>query len=137
VDDLGVRGRVEQQVHRATLVGLEVAEGDPAQLFQGDNVVDGLGHEREQLSHSGVEKERLVTGEQELVEGEPVLGDARDVGGQAIDVRPDFVDGGVHDSMVRRIGRQGRDLSRTPALVRKWGRRGEQTQWGRRWDCDS
>ena len=49
-DDLGGRRGRQKHVHRAALVGLDVAEGDPAQLLQRDDPVDGLRHQREQLA---------------------------------------------------------------------------------------
>jgi hypothetical protein len=59
-----------------------------------------------------MEEKRLVTGQQELIDGESVLGDLRDIGGQAIEVRPDFVDGGLHASMMRRFLHEGRESAR-------------------------
>ena len=70
MDDLGIRCGLEELVHRAALVGLDVGEGDPTERLEGDDAPDRRGHERKQLPHAGVEEERLVVADQELVEGE-------------------------------------------------------------------
>ena len=72
VDDLGLRRRGEELVHRAALVGLDVARtrssaGRRAARSRGDR----LGHQREQRPHPGVEQERLLVADEELVEREP------------------------------------------------------------------
>ena len=97
VDDLRARRGVEEQVHRAALVGLDVGERDPAQILYRNDAVDRVGHEREQLAHPGVEQERLVAADQELVEREARgRGDFVDLGRQAEDVGGDLVDLGFH-----------------------------------------
>ena len=58
----------EEQVHRAALVGLDVGEGDPAQVGERHDSRDGVRHEREELAHAGVEQERLLVAHEELVE---------------------------------------------------------------------
>ncbi len=97
VDDLRARRGLEEQVHRAALVGLDVGERDPAQILYRNDAVDRVGHEREHLAHPGVEQERLVAADQELVEREARgRGDFVDLGRQAEDVRGDLVDLGFH-----------------------------------------
>ena len=52
--------RGEPHVHRPALVGLDVAEADPAQRLDGDEPGDRLGHQREQHPQPGVEQQRLL-----------------------------------------------------------------------------
>ena len=97
VGDLAVRRRRQPHVHRPALVGLDVAERDPPQRLDRHDRGDGLGDEREQPAHAGVEQQRLLAGEQELVEREAVRRHVRDPGGEAVDPVGDLVDvGGWH-----------------------------------------
>ena len=107
---------------------------------RGTSSDDGLGHQREELAHAGVEQERLLVADEELVEGEPAGGaTSGDQGGEAEDVGGDLVDGGVHRhglSSGRRPVRalathdgtiRLRDIGRTPtatpiSLARRVGR---------------
>ena len=93
----GARG--EELVHRAALVGLDMAERDPAQPLDGHDPGDRLGHEREHGPRSGVEQQRFVGGDEELVEREP--GRRSHVGypgREPVDAVGDLVDGGGHQN---------------------------------------
>src|SRR4029079_1157934 len=92
--DLRVRRSSEELVHRAALVGLEVAEHDPAQPLDGRDGRDRLGDEREHPARTGVVEQRLVGVDEELVESEsrrPDLGDER---ADAVDAVGDLGDVG-------------------------------------------
>ncbi|MCC6897803.1 MAG: helix-turn-helix transcriptional regulator [Polyangiaceae bacterium] len=52
--DLGVGSRREELVHRAALVRLDVAEGDPAQARERDDARDGLDAARRVLLRNGL-----------------------------------------------------------------------------------
>ena len=85
-------------VHGAAFVGLEMAEGDPAQLLRRQDARQCLAVEREHLAQAGVEHQRLVAHDEELVEGE--AGRRRDVGhkgGKTEDAVRDFRNPGFHD----------------------------------------
>ena len=76
------------------------------QPVEPDEGVDGLGDEREELTHAGVEQERLLGADQELVEREP--GRWRDVGDerrQSVHVGGDLGDGRVHAATICTIAR--------------------------------
>ena len=107
VRHLRLRRDREPLVHRAALVGLVVAEGDPAQPFGRDEPADGLADEREHPPQAGVEQQRLVPEDEELVEGE--AGGRRDLrheGREPVDAVGDLVDPGFHDV--------------PPCCVRRW-----------------
>ena len=101
---LCVRCGGEEQVHRPTLVGFEVAEHDPAQPFEGQHRCDGVGHQREHAARSGVENGRLVGVDQELVERETRWPDVGDECGESVDVIGDFVDVCFHGRVSFRVG---------------------------------
>jgi hypothetical protein len=96
VGDLGAGRSGEELVHRAALVGLDVAEGDPAQVLERHQRADRLGHQWKQLAVTGVKQHRLLVADQELVERHACGPDVGDVGGEPERVRCDLVDGGVH-----------------------------------------
>jgi hypothetical protein len=81
----------EPLVQRPALVGLVVAEADPAQALGRQDRRDGGARRLERLAEAGVHQERLVVCHQELVELHPVVGRER---GDAIDVGGDLADGG-------------------------------------------
>ena len=93
VGDLAARRRREPHVHRAALVGLDVAEADPAQRLDRDHRGHRLGDQREQPAQAGVEQQRLVAGDEELVEGEARRGSPRGPGRDPVDAVGDLVDG--------------------------------------------
>jgi hypothetical protein len=87
----------EPLVHRAAFVGLDMAEADPAQLFDRDEPPDRLRQRREHAAQPAMEQHRLVGADEEMIEGE--AGRRRDVGhvhGQPIDAGGNFVDSGLH-----------------------------------------
>ena len=67
---LRARGRREQLVERAALVGLDVREGHPAQARHRHHGRDRLPHQREHPARPGVEEQRLLVHDQVLVEAE-------------------------------------------------------------------
>ena len=100
----------EPFVHRAALVGLEMAEGDPAQALGRDDAADGVAVERKHLAQAGVEHQRLVAEHEELVEGEAGgRGDVRHEGREPVDAVGDFVDPGFHEFLHAIDGSAGID----------------------------
>src|SRR5690606_32703061 len=97
----GLGGGGEEVVERAALVGLEVREGDVAQLPERQHPADRLGHERKEPPGAGVEEERLVVGDEVLVEVEVRPAGNLHGGVDAVDARGDLVEvgacGGVGD----------------------------------------
>ena len=75
--NLGSRGGIEPLIHRAAFVGLDVAEGDPAQSFNRNDSRNSLRNKREQCSKTGVEKQWFFGLDQELIERESIRRDAR------------------------------------------------------------
>ena len=95
VGDLGARRRSQPFVHRPTLVGLDVAERDPQQALERHDARNCLGHEREELTRTAMEEQRLFRVDHELVEHEVGFGD---IGRQPVDAVVDLVHGGFHQS---------------------------------------
>ena len=91
VGHLAAGRRREPHVHRAALVGLDVAERDPAQRLDRQDRGHRLGDEREHPADAGVEEQRLVGGDEELVEGEAVGAHLGDPGGDPVDAVGDLV----------------------------------------------
>ncbi len=54
-----------------SIIGLDVREGDPAQALHRHDSLDRLLHQREELTHAGVIKQRLLGIDQELVKVKP------------------------------------------------------------------
>ena len=108
---LAVRGRRLRRdrqpfVHRAAFVGLEMAEGDPAQALGRNDAAKRVAVERKHLAQAGVEHQRLVAEDEELVEGEAGgRGDVRHVGREPIDAVGDFADLGFHGLLLALMGR--------------------------------
>src|SRR5215470_4121379 len=71
---LTVRGRRlrcdrEPFIHRAALVGLEMAECDPTQAFGRHDAAQCAAIDSKHFSQTGVEHQRLVAENEELIEG--------------------------------------------------------------------
>src|SRR5258708_23821304 len=81
-------------VHRSALVGIDMAEGDPAQLVHRDEAPNRVRYERKQRSQAGLEEQRLLIEDEELVEHE--IGVCV-VCGQAVDIGGDLGDVSLHD----------------------------------------
>ena len=96
LNNLGWRRRRQPQVHGAALVGLDVAEADPPQALDVEDLARPPGDQREHLARTGVEQERLVGVDQVLVEGEAAGGDLRDARRQAVHAVGDLMDVGLH-----------------------------------------
>ena len=99
VDDFASRpsralGDGEPLVQRAALVGLEVAEPDPAERRRLDDGCDRLPRHPEHASHERVHEERLVVLHEILVELEAIVRMER---GDAVDVRGDLGDAAFHE----------------------------------------
>ena len=107
VGDGGGGGGVEPLAERAALVGLDVAERDPAQPAQVGDPRRRQGDRGEQGALAAVEQERLVGVDQELVEGEPARPHLRHEGGEAVDPLGDLVDPRVHRSPPGRCPARG------------------------------
>ena len=88
----GVRGGGEPLAEGATLVGLDVAEGDPAQPAQVHDPGGGLGDGREQGPLAAVEEQGLVGVHQELIEGESLRAHRGEKRREAVDSLSDLVD---------------------------------------------
>ena len=74
----------QPRIHRATLVGLDVAEGDPPQPFHRERLRHSLGYGGEEPPQPGMEQQRL-TGVDQVLVGHNVGG--AHIGGQPVDVR--------------------------------------------------
>ena len=74
---LGVRRSRQPLVERTALVGLEVAEADPAQARRIDQRSDRLTHHRKETPHPRVKQQRLVVASQELAELQIRFGNER------------------------------------------------------------
>ena len=61
-----LRSGGEELVHRAALVGLDVAERDPTEALHRHDLRNRFRDEREHRPRSGVEQERLVRLDDEL-----------------------------------------------------------------------
>jgi hypothetical protein len=96
VRDGRLRRRGEPLAQRAALVGLDVAEGDPAQAAYLHHPGDSLGDGREQRPLAAVEEQRLLGIDEELVEGEAVRPHRGQKGGEPIDPVRDLVDASLH-----------------------------------------
>ena len=97
---LRLRRDREPLVHRAAFVGLEMAEGDPAQALGRNEAAHGVAVERKHLAQAGVEHQRLVAEDEELVEGEAGRrGDVRHEGREPVDAVGDFSDLGLHSCL--------------------------------------
>ena len=96
VDDLGVGSVGQEEVHGTAFVGLDVTEGDPSQGLRIDDLRHGIADQRIQLTHAGVEQERLLVADKELVERQTTGPDLGDVCREAEDVGGDFVNGCEH-----------------------------------------
>jgi hypothetical protein len=95
VGDLGPGCGGEPLIHRATLVGLDVAEGDPPQTIHGHDALHGFEHKREHRPRPGVKQQRLVGVDEELVEGKPGWGsNIGHPGRDPVDALGNFVDSG-------------------------------------------
>lgn len=70
---LRVRGHGQPFVHGAALVGLVVAERDPAEIVDRHDPGDRFGHQREHLPQSCVKQKRLVSEHKELIEGPAMM----------------------------------------------------------------
>ena len=92
----GVGSVGEEEVHGPAFVGLDVTEGDPSQGLRIDDLRHGIADQRVQLTHAGVEQERLLVADQELVERQTAGPDLGDVCREAEDVGGDFVNGCEH-----------------------------------------
>jgi hypothetical protein len=88
----------EPFVHRPALVGLEMAERDPAQALGRDDAAKRVAVERKHLAQTGVEHQRLVAEDEKLVEGEAGgRGDVRHVGREPVDAVADLADCRFHE----------------------------------------
>jgi hypothetical protein len=86
-------------VHRATLIGLVMSEGDPSQLLWRKYPREGSTHLREHTPLSGVEEERFIPEHQELVEGEAGRwSDGGFKGRDPVNAVGDLIDAGLHDA---------------------------------------
>jgi len=97
VRDRGGRRRREPVVHRAALVGLDMAEGDPAQTVERQHARVGRRDGPEHPARAAMEQQRLVGDHEELVEGEAGRrGNRRHEGRQSIEAVGNLVDPGGH-----------------------------------------
>lgn len=121
VSDLRVGCRGEELVDGPALVGLDVGEGDPAEPVNGQHLRDRVADEWEELTHTGVVKQRFLGVDQELVESKAPRCDLRDAGGDAVDPIRDLVDLGVTHDFLFWVGvcRTGSGTSRRG---RAWSR---------------
>ena len=88
-----VRRRLQDAVHPAALVALEVQQRHVLQPRRVQDLRDRRPHRLVGLVHAGVDQRRALVVDQELVEGDAVLGFP---GGDAIDAIADRVDSGDH-----------------------------------------
>src|ERR1035437_3659246 len=86
----------EELVHCAALVGLDMAERDPAQPVNRHDPLDGCPDTGKHCAMAGVEQQWLVVVQQELVEGESAGSDLRYKGRQPVDPGGDLINGGGH-----------------------------------------
>ena len=97
VRHLGLRRDRQPVVHRAALVGLVMAKGDPAQPLGRNEAAHGRADDRKHSAETGVEQQRFVSEDKELVEGEAGRRRYfRHEGRESIDAAGDFVDFGLH-----------------------------------------
>src|SRR6516162_6808856 len=66
----GLRRNREPFVHRAALVGFEMAERDPTQALSRHDAAQCVVIDRKHFSKTGMEHQRLVAENQKLIEGE-------------------------------------------------------------------
>src|SRR4029077_18404803 len=82
----GAGGRGAEPLREgAALVGLDVAEGDPAQPSQVHDAGGGPRHRRVERALAAVEEQRLLRVDQELVEGEALRPHRGQEGREAVD----------------------------------------------------
>ena len=94
--DLCRRGRGEEQVHRSTLVRLDVTEGDPPQRVDGEHPGDRFADTGKHCTRPGVKQQWLLGLDQELIEGEPGGADVGNEGRKPEDAPGDLVELGFH-----------------------------------------
>jgi hypothetical protein len=80
VRHLGTRGGGEEFVHRATLIGFHMSEGDPAQPLDGNDAGDRLRNQGKHAPGAGMEEQRLVGIDEELIERKAAWGRFGDTG---------------------------------------------------------
>jgi hypothetical protein len=78
------------------IVGLDMTEADPAQLFDRYDGRHRFGDQREHAARAGVKQHRLVSQNQELAEAEAFGPDIGHEGRDAMDAGGDFVNAGGH-----------------------------------------
>src|SRR6185369_17158604 len=89
VDWSCIRCDLQPLIKRSALVGLEVAEADPAQLCGIDDLGNHFTQGREHGTRSGMEEQGLFVFHQEMVELQVDLGNEN---GKTINIRRDFED---------------------------------------------
>ena len=100
VGGLGLRRDGQPVIQGAALIGLEMAEGDPAQPLRRDNAGDGAAIKGEHAAQAGMEDQRVIAQHQELVEGEAGgRPDIRHKGGEAKNAVRDFRNPGFYDRL--------------------------------------